>query len=170
MLWPAVMGHLRSPIDVRAALIMLRSEVRFLLAPRKSPGQGWFLGRRVGPKSAAPPSAKRSRVWSSFPQVRAVSRVHDSPLACPIDEICCPGGARLGHARVIDVFSDRGSDIEGWLHRHQPNGHSGPQTVTQGTDAIVTLATEDPTAGQRPLHRPQRNGRMANATAAARHR
>jgi NAD(P)-dependent dehydrogenase (short-subunit alcohol dehydrogenase family) len=50
------------------------------------------------------------------------------------------------------------------------NGHSGPQTVTQGTDAIVTLATEDPTAGQRPLHRPQRNGRMANATAAARHR
>ena len=27
------------------------------------------------------------------------------------------------------------------------NRHSGPQTVTQGTDAIVTLATEDPTAG-----------------------
>ena len=27
------------------------------------------------------------------------------------------------------------------------NGHSGPQTVTEGTDAIVTLATEDPCAG-----------------------
>jgi NAD(P)-dependent dehydrogenase (short-subunit alcohol dehydrogenase family) len=27
------------------------------------------------------------------------------------------------------------------------NGRSGPQTVTQGTDAIVTLATEAPTAG-----------------------
>ena len=27
------------------------------------------------------------------------------------------------------------------------NGHSGPQTVTEGTDAIVTLATEPPTAG-----------------------
>jgi hypothetical protein len=27
------------------------------------------------------------------------------------------------------------------------NGHSGPQTVTEGTDAIVTLATEDPSAG-----------------------
>jgi NAD(P)-dependent dehydrogenase (short-subunit alcohol dehydrogenase family) len=27
------------------------------------------------------------------------------------------------------------------------NGHSGSQTVTQGTDAIVTLATEDPSAG-----------------------
>jgi NAD(P)-dependent dehydrogenase (short-subunit alcohol dehydrogenase family) len=27
------------------------------------------------------------------------------------------------------------------------NGHSGPQTVTEGTDAIVTLATEDPAAG-----------------------
>jgi len=27
------------------------------------------------------------------------------------------------------------------------NGHSGHQTVTEGTDAIVTLATEDPTAG-----------------------
>ena len=27
------------------------------------------------------------------------------------------------------------------------NGHSGTQTVTEGTDAIVTLATEDPEAG-----------------------
>ncbi len=27
------------------------------------------------------------------------------------------------------------------------NGHSGLQTVTEGTDAIVTLATEDPSAG-----------------------
>lgn len=27
------------------------------------------------------------------------------------------------------------------------NGHSGPQTVTEGTDAIVALATEDPAAG-----------------------
>ncbi|TDQ54849.1 SDR family NAD(P)-dependent oxidoreductase [Actinorugispora endophytica] len=27
------------------------------------------------------------------------------------------------------------------------NGHSGTQTVTEGTDAIVTLATEDPGAG-----------------------
>jgi NAD(P)-dependent dehydrogenase (short-subunit alcohol dehydrogenase family) len=27
------------------------------------------------------------------------------------------------------------------------NGHSGRQTVTEGTDAIVTLATEDPSAG-----------------------
>ncbi len=27
------------------------------------------------------------------------------------------------------------------------NGHSGPQTVTEGTDAIVTLATEDPSSG-----------------------
>ncbi len=27
------------------------------------------------------------------------------------------------------------------------NGHSGPQTVTEGTDAIVTLATESPEAG-----------------------
>ncbi|NKZ01957.1 SDR family NAD(P)-dependent oxidoreductase [Nocardiopsis alborubida] len=27
------------------------------------------------------------------------------------------------------------------------NGHSGTQTVTEGTDAIVTLATEDPSAG-----------------------
>jgi NAD(P)-dependent dehydrogenase (short-subunit alcohol dehydrogenase family) len=27
------------------------------------------------------------------------------------------------------------------------NGHSGPQTVTEGTDAIVALATEDPSAG-----------------------
>jgi NAD(P)-dependent dehydrogenase (short-subunit alcohol dehydrogenase family) len=27
------------------------------------------------------------------------------------------------------------------------NGHSGPQTVTEGTDAIVTLATEPATAG-----------------------
>ncbi|GIE76787.1 short-chain dehydrogenase [Actinoplanes philippinensis] len=27
------------------------------------------------------------------------------------------------------------------------NGNSGPQTVTEGTDAIVTLATEDPGAG-----------------------
>jgi NAD(P)-dependent dehydrogenase (short-subunit alcohol dehydrogenase family) len=27
------------------------------------------------------------------------------------------------------------------------NGHSGPQTVAEGTDAIVTLATEDPSAG-----------------------
>jgi NAD(P)-dependent dehydrogenase (short-subunit alcohol dehydrogenase family) len=27
------------------------------------------------------------------------------------------------------------------------NGHSGPQTVTEGTDAIVTLATEKPGAG-----------------------
>ena len=27
------------------------------------------------------------------------------------------------------------------------NGHSGPQTVTEGTDAIVTLATEGPEAG-----------------------
>lgn len=27
------------------------------------------------------------------------------------------------------------------------NGHSGPQTVTEGTDAIVTLATEGPGAG-----------------------
>jgi len=27
------------------------------------------------------------------------------------------------------------------------NGHSGTQTVTEGTDAIVTLATEDPPAG-----------------------
>jgi NAD(P)-dependent dehydrogenase (short-subunit alcohol dehydrogenase family) len=27
------------------------------------------------------------------------------------------------------------------------NGHSGHQTVTEGTDAIVTLATEDPSAG-----------------------
>jgi NAD(P)-dependent dehydrogenase (short-subunit alcohol dehydrogenase family) len=27
------------------------------------------------------------------------------------------------------------------------NGHSGPQTVTEGTDAIVTLATEGPGHG-----------------------
>ncbi len=27
------------------------------------------------------------------------------------------------------------------------NAHSGPQTVTEGTDAIVALATEDPAAG-----------------------
>ena len=27
------------------------------------------------------------------------------------------------------------------------NGHNGTQTVTEGTDAIVTLATEDPSAG-----------------------
>ena len=27
------------------------------------------------------------------------------------------------------------------------NGNSGTQTVTEGTDAIVTLATEDPSAG-----------------------
>lgn len=27
------------------------------------------------------------------------------------------------------------------------NGHTGPQTVTEGTDAIVTLATEDASAG-----------------------
>jgi hypothetical protein len=27
------------------------------------------------------------------------------------------------------------------------NGYSGTQTVTEGTDAIVTLATEPPTAG-----------------------
>jgi NAD(P)-dependent dehydrogenase (short-subunit alcohol dehydrogenase family) len=27
------------------------------------------------------------------------------------------------------------------------NGHSGPQTITEGTDAIVALATEDPSAG-----------------------
>jgi hypothetical protein len=27
------------------------------------------------------------------------------------------------------------------------NGHSGTQTVTEGTDAIVALATEDPAAG-----------------------
>jgi NAD(P)-dependent dehydrogenase (short-subunit alcohol dehydrogenase family) len=27
------------------------------------------------------------------------------------------------------------------------NGHSGPQTVTEGTDAIVALATEEPGAG-----------------------
>ena len=27
------------------------------------------------------------------------------------------------------------------------NGHSGTQTVTEGTDAIVTLVTEDPSAG-----------------------
>ncbi|WP_161883977.1 SDR family NAD(P)-dependent oxidoreductase [Deinococcus alpinitundrae] len=27
------------------------------------------------------------------------------------------------------------------------NGHSGPQTVTEGTDAIITLATEDADAG-----------------------
>ncbi|NUP22893.1 MAG: short-chain dehydrogenase, partial [Streptomyces sp.] len=27
------------------------------------------------------------------------------------------------------------------------NGHSGPQTVTEGTDAIVALATEGPGAG-----------------------
>ena len=27
------------------------------------------------------------------------------------------------------------------------NGHAGPQTVTEGTDAIVTLATESPEAG-----------------------
>jgi NAD(P)-dependent dehydrogenase (short-subunit alcohol dehydrogenase family) len=27
------------------------------------------------------------------------------------------------------------------------NGHSGPQTVTEGTDAIVRLATEEPGAG-----------------------
>ena len=27
------------------------------------------------------------------------------------------------------------------------NGHSGPQTVTEGTDAIVWLATEEPGAG-----------------------
>ncbi len=27
------------------------------------------------------------------------------------------------------------------------NGHTGPQTVTEGTDAIVTLATESPEAG-----------------------
>jgi NAD(P)-dependent dehydrogenase (short-subunit alcohol dehydrogenase family) len=27
------------------------------------------------------------------------------------------------------------------------NGHRGPQTVTEGTDAIVALATEDPSAG-----------------------
>ncbi|MBV9918864.1 MAG: SDR family NAD(P)-dependent oxidoreductase [Solirubrobacterales bacterium] len=27
------------------------------------------------------------------------------------------------------------------------NGHSGPQTVTEGTDAIITLATENPEAG-----------------------
>lgn len=27
------------------------------------------------------------------------------------------------------------------------NGRSGPQTVTEGTDAIMTLATEDPSAG-----------------------
>ena len=27
------------------------------------------------------------------------------------------------------------------------NGHHGTQTVTEGTDAIVTLATEDPSAG-----------------------
>jgi hypothetical protein len=27
------------------------------------------------------------------------------------------------------------------------NGHSGSRTVTEGTDAIVTLATEDPATG-----------------------
>ena len=27
------------------------------------------------------------------------------------------------------------------------NGHTGTQTVTEGTDAIVTLATENPSAG-----------------------
>ena len=27
------------------------------------------------------------------------------------------------------------------------NGHSGPQTVTEGTDAVVSLATESPDAG-----------------------
>ncbi|GAB3953757.1 hypothetical protein GCM10029976_094570 [Kribbella albertanoniae] len=27
------------------------------------------------------------------------------------------------------------------------NGHTGPQTVTEGTDAIVALATENPGAG-----------------------
>ena len=35
------------------------------------------------------------------------------------------------------------------------NGHSGPQTVTEGTDAIVGLATEA-RRGIRPLRRPLR--------------
>ncbi|MFJ4654171.1 hypothetical protein ACIP5Y_23135 [Nocardia sp. NPDC088792] len=32
-------------------------------------------------------------------------------------------------------------------HSTDINGHSGSQTLTEGTDAIVTLVTEDPVAG-----------------------
>lgn len=35
------------------------------------------------------------------------------------------------------------------------NGHSGHQTVTEGTDAIVALATEEPGAGDRTLRLPR---------------
>lgn len=39
------------------------------------------------------------------------------------------------------------------------NGHSGPQSVTEGTDAIVRLATEGPGSRLGTLHRPHRPDR-----------
>ena len=45
------------------------------------------------------------------------------------------------------IPEDRFNAVDPGYTATDPNGHSGPQTITEGTDAIVELATEDPDAG-----------------------
>lgn len=50
------------------------------------------------------------------------------------------------------------------------NGHSGSQTLTEGTDAIVALATEGARRLHRTLHRPPWRDRLVLTPAVPGHR
>src|SRR5271156_5839480 len=98
---------------------MLRSEVRFLLAPRKSPGQSWFRSRRFVCRAQHRRVLTGHQPRTAFPQVGSSFEEPDSLPACPLDKICCPGGARLGHGELIDharvvVIVNVGWEAGGW--------------------------------------------------------
>ncbi|MBO2457970.1 hypothetical protein [Actinomadura violacea] len=58
------------------------------------------------------------------------------------------GDVPLGGRFVrIDVTDDASVAADPGYTATDLNGHSGPQSVTEGTDAIVRLATEGPGAG-----------------------
>jgi NAD(P)-dependent dehydrogenase (short-subunit alcohol dehydrogenase family) len=58
-----------------------------------------------------------------------------------VDRLINNAGIVGNHAKAEDITGDDAALVFDF------NGHRGTQTVTEGTDAIVTLATEPPAAG-----------------------
>jgi hypothetical protein len=81
-------------------LIALRSEVRFLLAPRKSPVEallrGGFRAGDVVGRAQHRRVANVTDLKTAFPQVGAGFEVPGLASACPLGKVCGPDRARLG--------------------------------------------------------------------------
>ena len=97
-------------------------------------------------RSAAPAVINVSSGMGSFALTRDPQRV-ESTIAAPLYTASKSAVTMLTtqYARALPGIRFNAAD-PGYTATDL-NSHSGPQTVTEGTDAIVALATEDPSAG-----------------------